>query len=242
MGFNMPVFFLMYDGKLEVIYNEKWGKEKIREKCNGTCNSININFEIFSSEEHRIKKFQLNNPNPTPLTVKLNKCNSTALKLEMNNYHDGNKEYHVLKKPFKINDEIDLCQFCLVEINVYVKNEKSMKEVFYLEFLSNHSKSSDTFRIFGVYETINGSLLIPSSSNIRFNPGFPGIIQSKFVSIRSSFDIDCKVLEVESADPRIIPYIIKGIIPANSKEEFIKVVFDPSTLHQEYNVHKRNFH
>jgi len=47
MGFNIPVFFLMYDGKLEVIYQEKGVKEKIREKCDRNCNLININFEIF---------------------------------------------------------------------------------------------------------------------------------------------------------------------------------------------------
>jgi hypothetical protein len=37
----------MYDGKLEVIYQEKGVKEKIREKCDRNCNLININFEIF---------------------------------------------------------------------------------------------------------------------------------------------------------------------------------------------------
>jgi len=148
----------MYDGKLELIYQEKGVKEKIREKCDRNCNLININFEIFSSEENRMKKFQLSNPNLTFLTVKLAKYNSTALKLELNRYQDENKGFRMLKKPLKINEEFELC---IVEINVHVKNEKSMKEFFFLEYLTNHSKSSDSFRIFGVYETINGSHLFP---------------------------------------------------------------------------------
>ena len=113
------------------------------------------------SEENRMKKFQLSNPNPTFLTVKLAKYNSTTLKLELNRYQDENKGFRMLKKPLKINEEFELCQFCIVEINVHVKNEKSMKEFFFFEFLTNHSKSSDSFRMFGVYETINGSLLFP---------------------------------------------------------------------------------
>ena len=236
LGFNIPVFFLIYDGKLEVVYRENGAREKTREKCDEVCSLITIDFEIFSNEEHRIKSFNLTNPNPTPVKVKLTSCNSTSLTIDIPSYQNEKKENIVLRRPFKNSDDFEICQFCSLEIRILVRNEKSIKETFFLEFLSTHPKGSDKFRIFGVYETINGSFVIPSSSNIRFNPGFPGVVQSKLVSIKSSFGIDCKVLEIQSADPRIIPYIIKGVIPANSKEEFMKVVFDPSAVQRENNV------
>ena len=233
LGFNIPVTFLLYDAKLEVIYFDKKTKEKLIEKCDMICHLIQLDFKVFSSEEKRVKTFRLSNRNPTSLNVKLVNFNSTAIFMELDSYYDENKEKFSINKNLTRNENFNICSFCFIEINVKIRNEKSQKEVFFLEFVSNSSKNLHSFQIYGNYETINGSLLIPSLSNIRFQPGFPGIVQSKLVSIKSSFEIDCKVLEVESADPRIIPYIIKGIIAANSKEEFIKVVFDPSTLQKD---------
>jgi len=234
LGFNIPVTFLLYDAKLEVIYFDKKINERLIEKCDAICDLIKLDFEVFSNEEKRMKKFRLSNHNPTSLDVKLANFNSTAIFLELDSYYDENKIKFLIKKNLILNEDFKICSFCFVEINVKIRNEKSQKEVFFLEFVSSASKSFHSFKIYGNYETINGSLLIPSLSNIRFQPGFPGIVQSKFISIKSSFQIDCKVLEVESADPRIIPYIIKAVIAANSKEEFIKVVFDPSTLQKDH--------
>ena len=229
LGFNIPIPFFTYDGKLEVIYHlNKKGWDKLIEKCDGICKSIQMDFGVFSNEEKRILKLQLKNPNPITLIVSLLNINTTNGFLELNSYYDENKQNHILNKQLQKNDQFELCSLCLAEISVMIRNEKPTKEIFFIEFLTNHSKNFDFFRIFAIYETINGSLLIPSSSNIRFQPGFPGIVQSRLVSIKSSFEIDCRVLEVESVDPRIIPYILKDVIAANSKEEFIKVVFDPS--------------
>lgn len=236
--FNIPVPFILYDGKLEVMYLNKKNNQKIIEKCDGTCNKIFLDFGVFSYEEKRIKKIQLSNPSPTFIKVKLKSQNSSFVLVELNCIHNKNKKIDNLKRIYKINEYFELCSFCFLELDVIVSSENVKKESFFIEFASNHSKILDSFKILGLFETINGSLLVPSSSNIRFQPGFPGTVQTKFVSIKSSFPIDCKVLEVESADPRIIPYIIKDSIGAYSKEEFIKVVFDPSTLQRE-NVKKK---
>lgn len=230
LTFNIPVTFYFYDGRSEVFYYDAAKKEQYVEKCTEMCKSFALDYEIFSNEEFRKKNFLIKNPNPAILKLKLMEVNSSNVQIELDSYYNENKEKFMLKKAFKSGDfQYEICSFCSVEIKVTVRSEKSTKESFYLELNTEHSKMGESFKIFGVFETINGSLLIPSSSNIRFQEGFPGIVQTRIVPIKSSFDIECKVLGIESADPRIIPYILKDVIEAHSKEEFLKVVFDPST-------------
>lgn len=238
-GFNIPVFFLLYDAKLEVssVINSSWLRLRVNEKCSKVCESVFIDLETFSSEETRSRQVQLRNPNPLAMAVRFSASNSTAVRIELDSRTDANKLTSAIKQPLAIDSGFSLCPFCSLDLNIIARSEKATSETFFIEFSSAlDGKHNDVIRIFGQFETVNGSLLVPSSSNIRFNPGFPGIVQARMVSIRSSFELDCKVLEVESQDPRIIPQIVKNVIPAGMKEEFLRVLFDPSITQRDSHV------
>lgn len=232
--FNVAISFSLYDGLLELIYFDAKTRRKLVEKCEITCKNITLNYGTFSSEEQRSKKFMLKNGNPFAISLKLVNSSFSQLFLEVDSLFNENKEKFPAKLELKTVDFFEICAFCALELKASVRSEFAGKHRFFIEFLAKDSKKHERlFKVFAEFEAVNGGLLIPSSSNIRFQEGFPGIVQTKVVAVKSSFDIDCRVLGVESADPRIIPFVLKDVIEAHSKEEFLKVVFDPSSLKRE---------
>lgn len=90
----------------------------------------------------------------------------------------------------------------------------------------------------GSFEAIEGNLII-TSTNVRFEPGFPGLIQTKLISARSTFNIMGKAERVVSSDPRIIPELINYSISPLSRNEIIKLTFDPNKQVNEVKKKKR---
>lgn len=228
LGYNLPLKFLIYDTNL-LISMMFSPFQMINELCKVKCKNIYFDYGIFSSEEKRKKTIWIQNINPIPMKLIISEISIPFLSYEII-FHDKKVEKTQNNKK---NSEINLPPYTKIEAIFTLKNSNGFNETFYIQFKAKLGENSNAFRIYGKYTTVNGNLIV-TTSNIRFQPGFPGLIHNRYISIKSTFEIDCKVLEVESTDSRIIPYILNNNIGANSREEFLKLVFDPSIIQKDY--------
>ena len=67
-----------------------------------------------------------------------------------------------------------------------------------------------------------------SPSNIRFEPAFPGLIQSLYIYCKNNIEIPLSLNSVSSSDERIIPSLLTYEVLPDNKTEIIKIIFDPS--------------
>ena len=82
------------------------------------------------------------------------------------------------------------------------------------------------------YETLIGNLTF-TPNLIRFDPSFPGLIQRKVISARSTFNTSLKIKGFISNEPSIILIINNNIFLPNSREEIATIIFDPSKIDRE---------
>jgi hypothetical protein len=85
--------------------------------------------------------------------------------------------------------------------------------------------------VFGSFSAVEGNLII-TNSQIRFEPGFPGLIQNRLLSYKSTFEKNCQLINLHSSDPRIIPRLLKNTIEPNSRGDLLNIQFDPSAQAQ----------
>lgn len=227
LGYNLPLKFLIYDTSL-LISMVISPLQMVSELCKVKCKNIFLDYGVFSSEEKRKKSILVQNINPLPMKLII-----AEISIQFLSYEIIFLDKKVERTQNKKNSEINLPPYTKIEVVFTLKNSNGFNETFYIQFKAKLGENSNAFRIYGKYTTVNGNLII-TTSNIRFQPGFPGLIHNRYVSIKSSFDIDCKVLEVESTDSRIIPYIFNNNIGGNSRGEFLKLAFDPSVIQKDY--------
>ena len=66
-----------------------------------------------------------------------------------------------------------------------------------------------------------------SPSNIKFDPAFPGLRQSKFIFCKNMYQVPLDIISVTSSDDRIIPVLLEKKIEAGKKINVIEIVFKP---------------
>ena len=81
------------------------------------------------------------------------------------------------------------------------------------------------------YATLIGNLTF-TPSLIRFDPSFPGLIQKKIISARSTFNTTLKIKNFISDELSIIPVINNNYLLPNSREEIETITFDPSKINR----------
>ena len=65
----------------------------------------------------------------------------------------------------------------------------------------------------------------------RFEPAFPGLIQSSYIYSKNSIEFPLYLYSVESNDERIIPSLLTYELPPDNTTSIIKIIFDPSKTH-----------
>lgn len=78
-------------------------------------------------------------------------------------------------------------------------------------------------------------------SFLKFDALFPGLRQSKIISVKSTFSNDYKINKVVSSDSRINFEYLNTHILGNKKTEILKITFDPSLINFENNFMKGNY-
>jgi hypothetical protein len=230
LGYHLPLKFLVYDNSL-LISMITSPFQTVHELCKVKCRNIFLDYGVFSSDEQRKKRISVQNINPIPMKLLITDISTQYLNYEIIFFEKKLEKIQSLQT--KKYPEITLPPYTKIEIIFTLKNPNVFNETFYIQFKAKLAENSNAFRIYGKYVTVYGSLII-TTSNIRFQPSFPGLILNRYISIKSSFNLDCKVLNAESTDPRIIPHIFNNNIGANSREEFLKLVFDPSVMQKDY--------
>jgi hypothetical protein len=66
-----------------------------------------------------------------------------------------------------------------------------------------------------------------SPSNYRFEPAFPGLVQSIFIFCKNNMEVPLSLFSVSSNDKRIIPSLLTYEVSPENKTA-IKIIFDPS--------------
>lgn len=118
------------------------------------------------------------------------------------------------------------------------ENELNSKIVF--EFSDTKKDEIIRFEILIKAKFVVGTLSV-SPNYLRFDPSFPGLIQSKHITAKSSFGNNVNIKSVSSDDPRIkVTFINKKIYNTN-RSDIIRVDFDPSNSDWEENFMIGNF-
>ena len=111
----------------------------------------------------------------------------------------------------------------LVSINIKSKNYRNKT----LEgdiFLSFDNKSRITLS--NKANILIGDFSI-SPSNIKFEPAFPGLYQSKIIFCRNTYQTSLDIISVISTDDRIIPKLLTNKVEPGNKISIIKILFMP---------------
>lgn len=64
----------------------------------------------------------------------------------------------------------------------------------------------------------------------RFEPAFPGLIQSTYIYSKNSIEIPLSLYSVTSNDERIIPSLLTYELAPDNRTSIIKIIFDPSKM------------
>ena len=89
---------------------------------------------------------------------------------------------------------------------------------------NNNSK----FIIDNTAQIYKGSFDIIQSS-IKFEPAFPGLIQTIIIECQNTMEIPISIYSATCLDPRVVPSLLTHDILSDNKTKFLKIVFDPST-------------
>ena len=88
---------------------------------------------------------------------------------------------------------------------------------------NNNSK----FIIDNKAQVLKGSFDI-FQSNIKFEPAFPGLVQSINIYCHNTMEIPISLYSVKSTDDRIIPSFLTYDVPSNNKTKFLQITYNPS--------------
>ena len=72
------------------------------------------------------------------------------------------------------------------------------------------------------YDSVQGNLS-PTPSVIRFEPSFPGQLQTESINVKSTFGVNIKVNKVWSSEKRIRIKKYQQLIRANTKTEIAQI-------------------
>ena len=126
-----------------------------------------------------------------------------------------NKSIHVFIPP-KVALKVSINLLTNINENASIKGKNTI-------IYNNNSK----FVIDNTAMVFKGNINI-SPSNFRFEPAFPGLIQSLYIYCKNNIEIPLYLYSVFSNDERIIPSLLTYEVLPDNRTEIIKIIFDPS--------------
>ena len=125
------------------------------------------------------------------------------------------KSIHVFIPP-KVALKVSINLLTDINENVSLKGKNTI-------IYNNNSK----FIIDNTAVVFKGNINI-SPSNFRFEPAFPGLIQSLYIYCKNNIEIPLSLYSVSSNDERVIPSLLTYEVLPDNRTEIIKIIFDPS--------------
>ena len=211
--------------------------------------STQFHFGSVTGEIDRKKYVYVINDNLFPINITEIKTTNINFTLDIENYYSINrnkplskidyslkgklpniiKKYSIKKKNNSINKKFNLILYpktaLLLSINIKSENKKNKALLDGDIFLSFNNNSGIT--ISNKVNILIGDFSI-SPSNIRFEPAFPGLIQSKIIFCKNTYHLSLDISTVTSTDDRIIPILLTNKVAPGNKTSIIKIIFKPN--------------
>ena len=128
------------------------------------------------------------------------------------------------KKKYSLNITIFPKTALLLSINIQSKNtnNKTLLEGDILLLFNNKSSVTISSKV----NILIGDFSI-SPSNIKFEPAFPGLEQSKLIFCRNTYKNSLDIISVSSTDERIVPKLLTNRVESGNKTSIIEILFRP---------------
>ena len=210
--------------------------------------STQFHFGSISGEINRKKYVYIINDNCSPVEINEIQTNNRHFTLDLEGYYsiDRNKsittyDYSLkgklpeLIKKFNQNQRnnhnnlnLNLTIYpktaLLLSVNIQSKNTKNKTLLEGDIYLSFNNKSGVT--ISTKVNILIGDFSI-SPSNIKFEPAFPGLDQSKIIFCRNTYKVPLDIISVSSTDDRIVPILLTNKVETGKKTSIIEILFKP---------------
>ena len=197
-----------------------------------------------TGELDRKRYVYLINDNLYPFIIDSIETNNVHLTFDLEDYYSISRKNSLIKYDYSLkrnlpeiiinkskngkNNNLNLTIYpktaLLLSININSKNAKNKTVLEGDLFLNLHNKSRIT--ISNRVNILTGDFSI-SPSNIKFEPAFPGLVQSKIIFCKNSLHISLNIISVSSTDDRIIPVILSNEVESGNKISIIKIYFKP---------------
>ena len=213
-----------------------------------------INFRFsFGAVCHGVK-FQrflyIVNENSSPVKINEIKSDNDYITLDIEGYeYLGNDDFPSNIEEYKNNSLNENIKY-----NLNIKNKESKKSTSIILYpkvaiklsINLFTDINDNMSIKGkntiIYNNnskfvIDNQALISKGNinitpiNFRFEPAFPGLIQTTYIYCKNSMEFPISLYSVTSNDERIIPSLLTYEIIPDNKTAIIKIIFDPSKTH-----------
>ena len=208
--------------------------------------STQFHLGTITGEINQKKYFYLINDNLSPIQINSIEINNKNFLLDLEDYYsiDRNQminpkyDYSLKGKLPEIihkyqkeknntsglNITINPKTALLLSINIKTPNKKNKTLLEGDIFLTFNNKSGIT--ISSKINVLIGDFSI-SPSNIKFEPAFPGLVQSKIIFCRNTFQIPLDIISVSSTDERIVPILLTKRIEPGNKMSVIEIYYKP---------------
>ena len=219
--------------------------------------STQFNFGSISGEINRKKYVYIINDNISPVEINEIQTNNIHFTLDLEGYYSIDRNKSIIKYDYSLkgklpelikknninhknrvnNLNLNLTIYpktaLLLSINIQSKNTKNKTLLEGDIYLSFNNKSGVT--ISSKVNILIGDFSI-SPSNIKFEPAFPGLEQSKIIFCRNTYKTSLDIISVSSTDDRIIPMLLTNKVETGNKTSIIKILFKPdmNSLIKEY--------
>ena len=205
--------------------------------------STQFHFGSIDGEINRKKYLFIINDNLSPVIINNIKSSNNYFTLDFENSYSINnnnttlnfdyfkKEVIQVKKDSNqcvnyqdLNYEIQPKTALLLSLNIMTKNKNNktlLEGDIYLSFNNNSG-----ITISNKVNILIGDFSI-SPSNIKFEPAFPGLVQSKIIFCKNTYKLSLDIISVTSNDNRIIPILLTKKVEPELKTPIIKILFKP---------------
>ena len=208
--------------------------------------STQFHLGTITGEINQKKYFYLINDNLSPIHINNIEINNKNFMLDLEDFYsiDRNQSImpkydyslkgklpEIINKHRKYKNNIDGLNIIinpktalLLSINIKTPNRKNKTLLEGDIFLAFNNQSGIT--ISSKINVLIGDFSI-SPSNIKFDPAFPGLVQSKIIFCRNSYQKPLDIISVTSSDERIVPILLANKVEPGNKISIIEIYYKP---------------
>ena len=204
--------------------------------------STQFHFGSTNGEINRKKYVYVINDNQYPIIINSIETNNNHFTLDLENYYSINRNNSIIQYDYSLKGKLpeiilknrtnstslNLTIFpktaILFSINIISKNNENNTLLEGDLHISFNNKSG--IKLSTKVNILLGDFSI-SPSNIKFEPAFPGLYQSKIIFCRNTYKTSLDILSVSSTDDRIIPKLLTNRVNPGNKISIIKIIFKP---------------